>query len=121
MRDDQALTPSADDIMPILDESEIIETVAVDEAHEQEKILASVGSMQGWQVIAAKMQADIDGLRTGSSITVDTNTPLEEVGKKYVIAIAVATHLQTYLDMVNNSREAVAEYERRKNESATAK
>jgi hypothetical protein len=60
------------------------------------------------------MQADIDGLRTGSMLKIDDTTPLEIVGQRFVIASTVASKLESYLQMVNGARQAVVEYEQRK-------
>lgn len=116
MNDDQGIVPQANDL-PGLDMDEVVEKQAIDEAAQEEQAIASLSATKGWQKIAGKMQADIDGLRTGSSVNIDDKTPLELVGQKYLIAVTVATHLQSYLDMVSNAQKATAEYEQRKRTS----
>lgn len=118
--DNQAIAPTADDIVPQLDDSEVVEKQAIDEAHENEKELASLSSTRGWKRIADSMQADIDGLRTGSALQIDDKTPLEIVGQRFVIAASVAAKLESYLDMVNQAAKAVADYERRKQSKDSA-
>ena len=111
--DNQALTPSFEDLG--LDASEVVENIAVDASHQEEVAMASLASTKGWQKISARMQQDIDGLRTGQAVAVE-GASLELIGQRFVIASAVAGHLQSYLDMVNNAQEATKEYEARRSQ-----
>ena len=111
--DEQAITPNADDLT-VMDDSEVVETEAIDDAHQSEVELASLNSTRGWQRIATKMQSDIDGLRTGSKLDFKPDTALEIIGQKYLIASLVAAHLQQYMDMVSGAQKATVEYEARK-------
>lgn len=112
--DDQAVMPESGAILPEIDDSEIVESEAIDDAHQSEKELAAISNTKGWQRIASKMREDVEGLRTGAALQIDDKTPLEIVGQRFVIASSVATKLQEYLNMVDGATEATVAYERRK-------
>ena len=119
---DEAIHPDAPYLGSTpLDESEIVETEVITEALEIEKEMASLLSTKGWQRISAKMQQDIDSLRTGEAILITKDMPMEEVGRHYIVAKTVAENLQVYLDMVNGAADATREYERRKNSESTGR
>lgn len=111
--DDQAITPQADELVG-LDMDEVVEKEAIDDAHQEEQALTQLSTSKGWQKIANKMKTDIEGLRTGSSVDIKSDTPMEVIGQKYLVASTVAAHLQSYLDMVENATKATIEYEARK-------
>jgi len=117
--DDQAVMPASNDILPTLDPSEVVESEAIDDAHESEKELAAISNTKGWQRISTKMKEDIENLRTGAAVSITPDTPMEEIGKKFVIASAVAAKLQEYLNMVDGATEATVAYERAKANKST--
>lgn len=117
--DDFAVMPETGNILPNLDPSEVVESRAIDDAHESEKELAAISNTKGWQRIATKMREDIENLRTGAAVAITPETPMEEIGKKFVIASSVASKLQEYLDMVDGATEATVAYERRKASKST--
>lgn len=116
--DQTAITPSVNDLMPPqLDETEVIDNSWRSEAVKEEKELAAVSAMTGWQKLADEFKSDIDAFKTGAFIKDIDKLSLEEVGKLFIIHQTVATMLQKYLDKVDNAKQAVADYERQRQSS----
>ncbi len=117
---DSALHPDAPYLSSeLLDETEVLESENMDEAHEIERELSGLLATKGWQRIAAKMQTDIDSLKSGDAVVIEANTSMEEVGMRYMVAKTTAVNLEVYLNMVNGAAEATREYERRRNSEST--
>jgi len=89
------------------------ETVAVEQAKDEDKELAALLTNRGWQRLAQEMQGDIDKFKTGAFIKKPEDKALEELGKLFVIHQSVATMLQKYLTKVEQAAKAVADAERR--------
>lgn len=106
--DSEGLKPSTEELLNLVDPAELVESEAIAQAEDGDKELAAVAATPGWQTISARMQADIDALRTGKSLDINGQMSMAEIGQKFVIASAVATHLQSYLDMVNGALEALS-------------
>lgn len=109
--DDSALVPD----LPILTSDEAVELEEKQEELQQATVeLASLSYQDGWRALAEQMEADIMMFKTGAHIKDIEKQNLADVGQSFVIGQSVATFLQSYLDKVNDAKEAVKEHEQRR-------
>ena len=106
MRDEAALVPALDPLMP----EDVADTVQSQQEplEAQDLELATLSSVPGFQRIMKKMQQDIDDLRTGKAVKIDGSFSMAQVGERYAVASGVANKLQGYLDLVTNAQNAVS-------------
>lgn len=105
--DNQALVPD----MPMLTSDEAEEANAdIQKAVEADQAKAEVIMSAGWEQIVSILDAKIESFRTGSGLTIDKNTSLEEIGKKFVIASTIASICEEIKADVINAANGVLEH-----------
>ena len=86
---------------------------AISVALDEDKQLASLKGMSGWERIAKDMQTDIDDLALLRTVDM-SGLSIADVGERFLIASSIAAHLEKYLTRVENAAKAVADAGRAK-------
>ena len=105
MSDTNALVPEA----PILTGEEIVADHLDENLEQKDQERAELLITSGWEQVTAVLDRHIQNFRTGKGLTIDGNTPLEEIGKKFVIASTIASICEEIKADVINAANAVVE------------
>lgn len=103
--DSQALVPD----LPVLSDESIEPNKPAEQVIEADTKTAEMLATDTGRHIIAILDRHIESFRTGKGLTIDANTPLEEIGKKFVIASTIAQICEDIkADIINAANSVVA-------------